>query len=152
MQSGAWLLLLLLLLPALWFLVPIVVAWARLLRERKATLEKEETLASPPVGDAATLGELAIAGDVGADVGGDLHDELPAGLLSTMPDDQERVSPLDAPTQPSANDVSGAPEAMREVVSGNTEDTTDTTDTTDAAGEEPKGGHEAPGNLDIPLD
>jgi hypothetical protein len=69
--------------------------------------------------------------------------------LATTPDDPEQASPLDAPTQPSSNEVSGAPEAMRKAVPG---DTTDTTDTTDAAGEALTDAHEAPSNLDIPVD
>jgi len=139
LQAGAWLLLLLL---VMWFPGALVVERVRLLRGRKATMEQEEAQAALTAGDAATLGDLATADDVAFD----LQDKLPAGLLATVPDDPEQVSPLDAPTQPSSNDVSGAPEAMREAVPG------DSADTTDAPVEAPPDAHEAPSNLDIPVD
>jgi hypothetical protein len=136
LQAGVWLLLLLLVMA---LTATVVMARARQLRRRKATMEKEEMLAAPPVGDAATLGDLATADDVALD----LQDELPAGLLSTMPDDPEQASPLDTPTQPSSNDISDAPETIHEAVLG---------DTTDTAGEAPTDAPEAPSNLDISVD
>ncbi len=138
LQAGTWLLLLLL---VMWLSAAIVVR-ARLLHGRKATMEKEEILAALTAGDAATLGDLATADDVASD----LQEKLPAGLLATVPDDAERASPLDAPTQPSSNEVSGVPETIHEAVPG------DTADTTDAAGEAPTDAHEAPSTLDIAAD
>jgi hypothetical protein len=149
LQAGVWLLLLLLVMA---LTAAIVMVRARLLRGRKATMEKEEMLSAPTAGDAATLGDLATADDIAFDS----QDKPPADPLATTPDDLEQVSPLDAPTQPSSNDVSGAPEAMREAAPGNTTDTTDMTsdaaDAADAAGEAPAGEHEATSNLDIPAD
>ena len=60
LQAGTWLLLLLL---VMWLSAAIVVR-GRLLRGRKATMEKEEILAGLTAGDVATLGDLATADDV----------------------------------------------------------------------------------------
>jgi hypothetical protein len=129
----------LLLLLVIWFPAAIVVARVRLLWGRKATMEQEETLAALTAGDAATPVDLATADDVALD----LQDTPPTGPLATAPDDSKQTSPLDAPTQPSSNDVSGAPDAKPEAAPR------DTADTADKA---PTDAHEAPSNLDIPID
>ena len=141
LQAGTWLLLLLL---VMWLSAAIVVR-GRLLRGRKATMEKEEILAGLTAGDVATLGDLATADDVASD----LQEKPPAGLLATVPDEAERASPLVAPMQPSPNDVSGMPETIHEAAPGGLAVTADTADT---AGEAPTDAHEAPSTLDIPVD
>jgi hypothetical protein len=132
LQAGAWLLLLLL---VMWFPGAFVVAWVRQLRAKKATMEKVDMLVALTAGDASTEGELPTAEDVAFA----LQDKLPAGLLASVPDDPERASSLAAPTQPSWNNVSGAPEVMREAMSGHSADTTNAT-------------CEAPSNLDTAAD
>jgi hypothetical protein len=105
-------------------------------------MEREETLAALTAGDAATLGELATADDVALTcrISRQRICSLPCRMTQSWP------SPFDTPTQSSSNDVSGAPEAMREAPPG------DTTATTDAAGDAPTDAHEAPSKLDISVD
>src|SRR5262249_15702122 len=86
LQAGVWLLLLLLL---VWFRAGIVVARVRQLNGQTAMIEREKGLAALTASDPATPEDRATADDVALD----LQDNLPSGLLATVPD---QASPLDA--------------------------------------------------------